>query len=335
MRIKHGGGEQAKIDFSVSLNPLGIPCEAKQAASEADFERYPDTECAELISAISKYEKVDPKQIVCGNGAADLIYRIVGAVKPKIALIVEPTFAEYEKALCESDCTVEKHFLSESDGFALNGDFLDKIKINTDIVFLCNPNNPTGIITELIGEIARKCADTKTLLVVDECFMDFVENSEEYSAKQFLNKYTIILKAFTKSYSMAGLRLGYAIFGDSVLCEKIKEYGQPWSVSSAAQAAGIAALGISDYLERARELIKSEHEYLSNELTSMGICVFSSQTNFLLLKSDYPLKEMLMKKSILIRSCDNFEGLGKDFFRIAVRTHEENTSLINALKELI
>ncbi|MCH5208438.1 MAG: aminotransferase class I/II-fold pyridoxal phosphate-dependent enzyme [Oscillospiraceae bacterium] len=335
MRIRHGGGEKAKIDFSVSLNPLGIPDEVKRAVANADFEQYPDIECAELINAISGYEKIDAKQIVCGNGAADLIYRIVGVVKPKTALIVEPTFAEYEKALSEYDCAVEKHFLAECEGFALKSDFPDKININTDIVFLCNPNNPTGTITALTDDIARKCAQTDTLLVVDECFMDFVENAESYAAKQFMNKYTIIVKAFTKSYSMAGLRLGYAIFGDEELAETVSGYGQPWSVSSAAQAAGIAALEMSGYLERARELISREREYLSNELTNMGIYVFPSKTNFLLLKSDYPLKEMLMKKQIAVRSCDNFEGLGKEFFRIAVRTHEENTKLINALKELI
>ncbi|MCH5203216.1 MAG: aminotransferase class I/II-fold pyridoxal phosphate-dependent enzyme [Oscillospiraceae bacterium] len=335
MRIKHGGGEQADIDFSVNLNPLGISNEVRKAAAEADFERYPDTECTELRSAISEYEKIDAKQIVCGNGAADMIYRIVGAVKPKRALIIEPTFAEYEKALLEANCNVEKHFLLECDEFALKRDFFEKINKAVDIVFICNPNNPTGTSTEHVGEIVRRCAETNTLLVVDECFMDFTENAECYSAKLVLNKNTMIVKAFTKSFSMAGLRLGYAICGNIALAEKISEYGQPWSVSAAAQAAGIAALKIHDYLDRSRELIKHERDFLSNELTALGIKVFPSETNFLLLKSVYPLKEMLMQKHILIRSCDNFEGLGKEFFRISVKTHKENTALINALKELI
>lgn len=335
MRIKHGGSEQARIDFSVSLNPLGIPDEVRQAAAEADFERYPDTKCVLLKNAVSEYEGVDAKNIVCGNGAADLIYRLVYAIRPKGALIAVPTFAEYEKALAEADCSVEKHFVRENDGFELKRDFIEKITENTDMVFLCNPNNPTGTTTGLIGEIAEKCAKTNTLLVVDECFMDFVDERESFLAKPFLNRNVVILKAFTKSFSMAGLRLGYAVFGDSELAERVEEYGQPWSVSSAAQAAGVAALKVLFYLERARDLIKREREYLSRELEMLGVKVFTSRTNFLLLKSELPLNKMLIRKQISIRSCENFDGLGKEYFRIAIKSHEENTALINALKELL
>lgn len=337
MKIKHGGEDSGRIDldFSVNLNPLGIPREVREAAAAADFESYPDTSCKKLRAAISEFEGISAEKIVCGNGAADLIYRIVGAVKPQRALIAEPTFAEYEKALSEADCAIERHFLSENDGFAFKRDFRGKINEKTDIVFLCNPNNPTGKTIKFIDEIASECKKTGTILAVDECFIDFVKNPGKCSVKPFLNEKAVIIKAFTKSFSMAGLRLGYALFGDKELARKVGEYGQPWSVSSAAQAAGIAALEIPDHLVRARELIEEERGFLTSELTKLGIKVFPSETNFMLLKSGFPLKEMLLKRFISIRSCENFNGLGNEYFRIAVRTHKENTALIGALKELL
>ena len=337
MKIKHGGEEKGRVDFdfSVNLNPLGIPPQIKEAAAGADFVNYPDPDCSELCAAISENEGISAENIVCGNGAADLIYRIVGAVKPKTALIAEPTFSEYQKALSDFDCKTERYLTNESNNFELKEDFLDRITDRIDMVFICNPNNPTGITCEIIGKIAEKCAKKGALFVADESFIDFVNNGENRSVKPFLNDKTVILKSFTKIYAMAGLRLGYAIFGNSTLANRVREFGQSWSVSSAAQAAGIAALKYKDFLCEMREIIKQERAFLTSELTALGIKVFPSETNFLLLKSDKPLKEMLLKKYISIRSCENFCGLDKSFFRIAVRSHSENTALINALKELL
>lgn len=337
MKIEHGGEEKGRIDydFSVNLNPLGILPQVREAAASADFVNYPDTECTQLCAAISEKEGKSAENIVCGNGAADLIYRIVGAVKPKTALIAEPTFAEYLKALSDFNCKVERYLMSESNNFELKEDFLERITDRIDMVFICNPNNPTGITCESIGKIAEKCAKTGALLVADESFIDFVDNGENRSVLPLLNEKTVVLKSFTKSYAMAGLRLGYAIFGNSTLAKRVREFGQSWSVSSAAQAAGIAALKYTDYLCRTRKIIKQERDYLTSELTALGIKVFPSETNFLLLKSDKPLKKMLLKKYISIRSCDNFCNLDNTFFRIAVRTHEENTALINALKGIL
>ncbi len=342
MNYTHGGdiySREIELDFSANLNPLGIPEAVRRAAAEADFSRYPDPRCSALVRAISEYEKIPAERIVCGNGAADLIYRIVNAVRPERALICSPTFSEYEKAVIERGGKVELHPLSEENGFALNEDILPKITPDIGMLFLCSPNNPAGntIAPALMERILQRCCVTGTAAVVDECFLDFAENGEGLSAKQRLNERVIVLKAFTKICAMAGLRLGYAIFGDKALAEQVLGSGQPWAVSSPAQAAGIAAAEVlagTDHLERTRVLVAQEREYLTRELTRRGVKVFPSEANFLLLKSDQckDLEKILAEKKIAIRSCADYHGLDGRFFRIAVRTRQENERLINAIE---
>ncbi len=339
-RNEHGGdiySRRVDYDFSANLNPLGIPEEVKQAAASADFERYPDPLCRRLTKALSEREGIPETRIVCGNGAAELIYRIVNAVKPRTALLCAPTFGEYEKALAERDCRMEKHDLSEKIGFALDDGIVQKITAETNLLFLCSPNNPVGntIARETLRRISEKCLQTGTLLVLDECFLDFVKNGRALSAVPLLHEKMIVLKAFTKSYAMAGLRLGYALFGSSTLAEKVKESGQPWSVSAPAQAAGLAALKIPDYPRRAQELIGREREFLMEKLRALGIRAYPSEANFLLFRCERPLDRLLAEKYIAVRSCENYDGLGAGFFRIAVRPHEENEILIKAIKEIL
>ncbi len=340
MNYTHGGdiySREIELDFSANLNPLGIPEAVRRAAAEADFSRYPDPNCTALVRAISEYEKIPAERIVCGNGAADLIYRIVNVVRPERALVCAPTFSEYEKAVIERGGKVELHPLSEENGFALGEDILRKITPDSDMLFLCSPNNPVGNTTAplLMEHILQKCRAAGTTAVVDECFLDFAENGEGLSAKRWLNERVVVLKAFTKICAMAGLRLGYAVFGDGALAEQVRGSGQPWAVSSPAQAAGIAAAEVlagTDHLERTRALVAREREYLTRELSSRGVKVFPSEANFLLLKSGRDLKKILAEKKIAIRSCADYHGLDERFFRIAVRTHQENERLINALE---
>ena len=177
---KHGGDvwtKKIKYDFSANINPFGLPSGVKKALFEnmEKYEHYPDVNCTALKKAISEFENINVKNIVCGNGAADLIYKIAGCLKAENAIIFAPTFSEYEKALSENGCNVHRIFLNEKDNFEINENIIGKIK-ETDMIFLCNPNNPTGSVIkkELIEKIAKKC---KTL-VVDECFMPFVKDRQ-------------------------------------------------------------------------------------------------------------------------------------------------------------
>lgn len=339
MSAIHGGDiytREVELDFSANLNPLGIPEAVRTAAAGADFTHYPDTRCTALVHALSAYEGVPAENIVCGNGAADVIYRIVGALRPKRALLCAPTFSEYEKALAERDCAVSYHKLREEDGFALTEDILPEITA-VDMLFLCSPNNPVGNVIEprLLERIIGKCRECGTVAVVDECFLDFTENG--FSAKNFLFPNVIVIKAFTKICAMAGLRMGYALFGDEQCALSVRECGQPWSVSTPAQAAGVAAASVlseTDFLARTRSAVSRERVFLAGELSRLGFEVFPSSANFLLFKGAENLAEALLERGIAIRSCRDYRGLDERFFRIAVRTHEENQRLTKALSDI-
>ncbi len=340
MRQEHGGNIRGvRLDFSVNLNPLGMPESVRAAviAAADDWERYPDHDCAELTELLAEHENTPPGRIVCGNGAADLIYRAAHAFRPKRAVIFAPTFGEYKKALAEVGCEVREHMLSEEDGFLPGEGFLDELTPGTDMAIICSPNNPTGrlIPPPLLWTIADRCAENGITLLCDECFLGFAENAAEHSLARHMNGRCIILRAFTKLYCMAGLRLGYAVCGSGETADRLRRSGQYWSVSAAAQAAGAAALKEVKYAADTPALIAAEREYLSGELRRLGLTVYPSEANFLLFRGGDGLDERLLGCGILIRGCGSYTGLDGGFYRIAVRGHEDNTRLIKAMERCI
>jgi len=341
-RFKHGGdiysNHGVQLDFSVNTNPFGLPDPVREAliARTEDFSNYPDPLCRELCSAIASYENVKREWIICGNGAADLIYRICFALKPKKALVCAPTFTEYERALEQVGSEVIYHVLAANNGFDVTDELIDYIRPGLDMLFLCHPNNPTGrLIPNNLMERIMVCAQqTNTIIVVDECFLDFTNGS---SAKRFLPEVPglCILKAFTKMYAMAGLRLGHMIASNTMLIQKINAAAQCWSVSVPAQIAGIAALNCEDWIDKTIRLISEERHFLSSQLEKLGIKVFCSDANYLLVHSKHPLYEMLLHKGIMIRSCENFRGLDSSYYRIGIKKRQENDFLIQTIKELL
>ena len=319
---------------------MGMPPGTVRAAADAlqQCTQYPDPLCRELRAALAAYEGIPAEQIVCGNGAADLIFRIVAATHPQRALLLEPTFAEYEQALRSMDCSIAYFPLQESEGFVLPEAFLQQLTPEINLLFLCNPNNPTGrtVSPALLQEIWKRCEEAGILLVVDECFNEFLEHPEQNTLKGVLKTgaNSVILKAFTKSFAMPGLRLGYGLCGNGDLAERIFSCGQPWGVSIPAQAAGVAALQEQGYLERMRHLIQTERRWLSENLARLGLCVFPSEANYILFRTEteIPLRERMEQHSVLIRACGNYRGLDDRYYRIAVRGHGENEHLIAALK---
>lgn len=338
MKHEHGGNiheYSGVLDFSANINPLGMPQSVRQAviASSKLWESYPDPLCTGLVGELSRSEGVAAENIVCGNGAADLIFRLVHTLRPKRAAVLAPTFSEYAKALAEVGCKITEHFLSEEKGFSPDDRLLDMPK-GTDMVFVCSPNNPTGQLIDpgLLSRLADRCGRLGVTLVCDECFIGFAENGTEHSLKSFMNDCCIVLNAFTKLYAMPGLRLGYALCASAELADKLRRSGQFWSVSAPAQAAGVAALGEQGYEERTAAYIASERAFLAKGLADAGIKVYPSDANFLLLRGKKELADRLLSEGILIRSCDNFSGLGEGYFRTAVRTREENERLISAVR---
>jgi threonine-phosphate decarboxylase len=332
------------LDFSANINPLGLPEGVRRALVDSvkDFDVYPDPLCRELVRTLASHEGISGEWILCGNGAADLIFRTVYAVKPKKAMVLAPTFAEYEEALHAAGCRVIRFPLQEKNGFRTGEDFLDALHERPDILFLCNPNNPTGQLIPggLLLKILRRCREFGILLFLDECFNDFLDEPQAYSLKDQLKTYDnlIILKAFTKIYAMAGIRLGHCMTSNADLLRKIREAGQPWSVSAPAQLAGVKAVEEKSYIEETRQLIDKERNYLIPELKSAGIEVIASNVNYIFVKDscscEKPLHELLFEKGILIRNCDNYHGLGPGYYRICIRKHDENVKLIKILNEV-
>ncbi len=334
---KHGGNAHLigiEHDFSANINPLGTLDDIKKAICNATegCGVYPDMYCSELREYIARYEQVDSENIVCGNGAADIIYRIVNAVKPKSAVIFAPSFIEYEKALKENSSTISYKSLFDENSF-------DDTLCGVDICFLCSPNNPTGkmISAVMLKKAIDNCKKANTLLVVDECFIDFCEYEKDCDAKTYLCDNVAIIKAFTKSFAIPGVRIGYGIFGSVKLARAVQNTGQSWSTSTIAQEVGIECVKIatsSNYLSDTRKYVKEQKEYMSNALKSMGFFVYDSDVNFLLIKTNIDIYEAVKKAGFLIRKCDDFVFLDKNHYRIAIKSESENKLLIEAFRRI-
>lgn len=350
MELSHGGdwaGFQEKyghmpLDFSASTSPLPLPDGIREAVvrSLVRADRYPDPLCRELTLALVEKHKCSPTQILCGAGAADLLFRLILAKRPRRVLVVEPTFSGYKEALRTVDSQVEQVFLREKDDFALTADLLRQIQPGVDMLFLCNPNNPTGRTADraLLRDLLERCAACGTRLVLDECFNDFLDRPEEHSLVGELVQYPnlLILRSFTKWFPLAGLRLGYVLCADEPLLEQMCRRGQPWPVSTPAQAAGRAALREITYSAALADLIQKQRPCLSEGLRALGCRVIPGEANFLLFFCpDAELGQKLEKWGILLRKCSNFPGLGPGWYRTAVRTEEENQTLLQAVREVL
>ena len=335
-QLTHGGdwaGYRAEfgrdpLDFSANVSPLGLPGGVAKAitASLATADRYPDPLCRALREKLAVAEGVPAEWLLCGNGAADLIFRLALAEKPRTALEM-------------AGCTVERHFLREENDFAVTDAILDAVHPGIDLVFLCQPNNPTGQLARpaLVEALLHKCEAVGAVLAVDECFLDFLPEGQSLSAKHLLknSKKLIILKAFTKLYGMAGVRLGYCLCADESRLARMQAAGQPWAVSGLAQAAGIAALDETEYVAQVRALIETQRPVLADGLRALGLRVIEGRANYLLFRASEALGAALRQKGAVLRSCGNYPGLDAGWYRTAVRTETENRQLLALLAETL
>ncbi len=343
----HGGDvyrNSVKWDFSVNINPQGIPHFVRQAMAEAakQCERYPDYEARELILEIAESEGIPETDILCGNGASELFLAIVHAVAPKKTLIPVPSFYGYERAAQAGGGELVFFPLKEAEGFMVTEVLLDALTPDIRLLFLANPNNPTGkgIPDALLERILERCREQGIVVVLDECFLEFTENGREKSkiSEILRNPNLIVVRAFTKLYAIPGVRLGYLCCSDKTLREKISLQLAEWNLSVFAQKAGIAAIRETEYRKRTPELVKNEREYLLRGLCGMepyGLTVFSGEANFILVRSSLPLYDLFLQRGILIRDCSDFRGMPEGYYRIAVRGHEENQVFLEAMREIV
>lgn len=351
--FEHGGdlyGRADAIDFSASLNPLGMPETALEAlrANVSAFEAYPDVHNRGLTEAVALFEGVDAQRVCMCAGATDAFDRIVDALSPHGVLLFDPCFSGYERALRRCGAPISHVPLYAKDDFdfterALGAACMALAQENgPDLVFLCTPNNPTGraVGIDFLRGLLAYAQHRKATVVLDACFADLARlESAIPLQEEFPN--LIVVKAFTKTFAMAGLRLGYVVSADGELAQRFHEAGAQWSVSVPAQIAGIAALREEGYLERTLACVDAERARLEAALADAGMRVVPSCVNYILFQcalsaSDAAaLFERMAERGIIMRRCGNFAELDDTWYRIAVRTAEENTRFIEALKEVL
>ena len=339
----HGGdiySRPVRLDFSANVNPFGAP-EAVKAAVRAvaeDLCTYPDPYCTLLREKLAAVNGIEPDHVICGNGAAELIYSFVAALRPKQALLPVPSFADYEGALLGAGCPPVLYPLSRENGFLLTEDILSAIGPQTDLLLLCSPNNPTGrsVPKELLLNILDRCRSTGTWLFLDECFYELTDRDKAFSLTPYLREgdRVFLLRAFTKAYGMAGLRLGYGLCRNRELLMAMSRLVQPWNVSTPAQAAGVAALSCPHWPDTARALFQTEKPFLTENLSALGFAVLPGDANFLFFFGRPGLFGALRARGVLIRDCANYRGLQPGDCRIAVRTRRENVDLLHAIREV-
>jgi len=340
----HGGvysvnPKLVKMDYSSSINPLGTPKKAIAAIQRNArwlSPMYPDPECRELKKSLSRYLRVDPDWISVGNGAMEIIYWFAQAFAKRRAVIPVPTFCEYE---LESRKAGAELVLVPLHNFELHADeVIEKVK-GAGAVFLCNPNNPTAVLaTREIRKIVENI-DSSTKILLDECFIELIDESDANSMIERIEEFgnLVILRSLTKSFGLAGLRVGYSVCHPA-LVEELSANKIPWNVNGLAQAAGVAALADRKHLPRARAIVKKERKFLLNSVAKLKSFTPSrSDTNYFLIdlqgRNSTQFRDALLKKTgVLVRDCSTFTGMGSEYVRVAVKSRTENLQLLKALE---
>ncbi|MCM1101195.1 MAG: aminotransferase class I/II-fold pyridoxal phosphate-dependent enzyme [Clostridium sp.] len=352
----HGGDiyrNKVTLDFSINVNPLGMPEEVR-AALRGAVDRcvgYPDPEADDLTKSVSAYLSVPKEYLLFGNGASELLSAIVHGIRPRRIVIPVPSFYGYEYAAGMADGEIVYHEMKREDGFGVTEELLEVLTEDVDMVFLANPNNPVGNVVEedLLRKILRHCGERGIYVVLDECFAEFVaaghsgsgissgdalhSGSGLHSLVADIDQYShlIVLRAFTKIFAIPGVRLGYLVCSDRATLGRIRRQLPEWNLSCFAQAAGCVCAEQTDFVARTQKFVAKERLFLEEGLRRKGIRTFPAVANFILCYSERPLYEHLSERGILIRDCSNFRGLGKGFYRIAVRDRKENEILLENL----
>lgn len=342
----HGGDiyrNNISHDFSVNINPLGIPESVKMALHDAVelSIHYPDIRSDALVSDLAEKLAIKKDKILLGNGASELFTAVMMHLRPAKTLIATPSFSGYRRSAIAAGSEIVDFELKSEEDFAITERFIDTISASEDIdaVFIANPNNPTGKLIEkkLIERIVKCCQIKGIKVILDECFMVLSGQYDGHSMIDMTDRYQnlLIVRSFTKTYAIPGVRLGYLICSDKELMKGIAEAIPEWNISCFAEKAGVAALKEETYVKESVGLIAKERKWLSDRLAGCGFKVVASDADFILFYTEVPLYEMLLKKRILIRDCSNFEGLGKGWYRIAVKKHDENKILMERIEEAL
>jgi threonine-phosphate decarboxylase len=332
------------VDFSANINPLGMPLALKSALwDNIDMlEHYPDIRYCALKEAIASVYGMTADLVFPGNGATELIYQYFRATRPARVLIVAPSFSEYGRAVRKAGGCADYFELYEKDNFTLSIPGLKmKLADNYDTLVICNPNNPTGNFLRLdqMEEIAAYAAKYETRMLVDESFIDFVNENPNASSVMLRSPQIFTIKSLTKFYAIPGLRLGFGIGINSDTNQKISSILEPWNINTLAAIAGCMVFDQKEFASASVRFMNEERIFLFEQLNEInGLIAYPSFANFILVKIDngtkvQDLSDKLIQENLLIRSACGFGFLNSSFFRIAVKKREENLLLLESLRK--
>ena len=335
----HGGDiyrNHVDIDFSVNVNPLGTPECIKEALHKAVemCEKYPDMAAERLGVAVSAFLGVPREYLLFGNGASELFMAIVHGLKPKKVVIPVPSFYGYEYAAQSVDSEIIYYAMKRESNFCVKEDLSLILTEDVDILFLANPNNPIGNLLdkEMIKRLLLHCRNKGIYVVADECFIEFCGNQSSLLSEIREFEHLILVRAFTKIFTIPGVRLGYLVCKSKAVHTKIARQLPEWNISCFAQEAGCICAKQTEFISETKNFIEKERQFMEEGFERKGFHTFPSESNFITIYSDIPLYEKLLKRGILIRDCSNFRGLGKGFYRIAVKSRKENEILLENLQ---
>jgi len=349
VNFKHGGctkelaeraglPESRLLDFSANINPLGPPEWLRSVVSSSleSVVNYPDPSCSDLKNAVASKYEAQAAEVLAGNGSTELIYLIPRALQKSRVIVPVPSYSDYVSASELAGFPVTCVTLREDLGFKVDFEELESHLVGDELVFLGHPNNPTGspLDVGMLRELAKR--HSSTIFVIDEAFVELAHEVPSFSADRAEN--IIVLISLTKTFGIPGLRLGCALAAPE-LVRKVEAIQQPWSVNRISQAVGCAAMADNDYVARSRTLVNEQRQRLEAEISSIaGLKVYPSRANFLLVRIDSKaadartLADKMLERGVAIRVCDNFAGLDRRYFRVAIRTAEENSRLVESLK---
>jgi threonine-phosphate decarboxylase len=331
------------LDFSASINPLGISPAVLNAARAAlsMAVHYPEIDAASLVEAISRFHDIPQEHFLPGAGSTPLLYLLPRVLRPRRALLVTPCFGEYARGLALAGVPFDTYPLSAADSFRLDPDrLLGTMDHRCDLVVLANPGNPTGIAMppKAIEEIARGLSE-RGAVAVDEAFIDFCPHlSVIDQVPRYDNLF--VFRSLTKFYAIPGLRAGY-LAGSAAMISRLSAASEPWTLSTPALEGAKAALAAEAFRRETLTIIPVLRHHLAMGLQDLGLTVFPSQANYLLVRlgesgrTAFSLAEALLSHHILIRECSGFPPLDERFMRVAVRTAEENERLLSVLRDIL
>ena len=337
------------ISFSANVNPLGISYRLKSTLAENldAITTYPDREYTALRKCIAAYADTQPENVIVGNGSTEMISLFIQTRHPKKALILGPTYSEYEREITLGGGTTLYYPLREENGFAMDTeDFCSHLSDQLDLLVLCNPNNPTStaITCGQMRQILDACLQYGIFVMVDETYVEFAPEESDVTSVPLTNYYTnlIILRGTSKFFAAPGLRLGYAITGNQDLIKAINTRKNPWTINSLAEIAGRLMFPDSEYIRLTRELISTERDRLCRELSSWdSVKIYKPMANFMLMRIRKPqvtsqgLFDHCIRQGLMIRDCSTFPFLDSRYVRFCFMKPEENDRLLAAFREVL